>query len=569
MLKAAFTFVWLVLAALTGAQADLLLLKGGGGSSGGGAGGGAGADGNILLLEDNVSALFLEDNSSDLCLEGSCSTVVVSTAMYDNLRTGWQQNETALTTALVGSSHFGMLASNTTLDGRIDTTPLVVPHLLFGAVFHSVVYVATSNDTIYALDAYTGAVLASRSMGTAVPNNGCTNDNATIGILSTPVIDVPSNTMWLMAYVMITGTPTYQLHAIDLITLADKTAAQTVSASVTLTDATTYNFNATVSRQRTALLRANGNIYAGFASFCDNNASTTRGWLLGWNATTLAPLTSHQLQLLDSVGPAVSITLDSIWQSGGGLAADGSGNIFGVTGNSTSSSYSPPNDIQESLIKVDPTLLTLQDYFTDSGYVSLDTNDADLSGGGVMLLPDQTGPLAHLAMVGGKGGTFYLVNRDSMGHFNATPPNAVASLTKFFNWGQTAYFMGSDGTPRIVTMGADNTHAAINSFNPATDTFGTVVSTASPTVYFGARCNVSSNGTVAGSQILWCRYVSQNNPPTPSLVASNALTGATLFSQAVGTWSNFQASQNGLPTVWNGRVYVASEGQLFIFGLSP
>ena len=57
----------------------------------------------------------------------------------------------------------------------------------------------------------------------------------------------------------------------------------------------TYTFQASKNRQRAALLEANGNIYVGFASFCDFFANLSRGWVLGWNASTLTPLAANQL----------------------------------------------------------------------------------------------------------------------------------------------------------------------------------------------------------------------------------------------------------------------------------
>ncbi len=63
-----------------------------------------------------------------------------------------------------------------------------------------------------------------------------------------------------------------------------------MTGSRMLTDGTIFNFNATYQRQRPALLLANGNIYAGFGSFCDYSPSLSRGWLLGWQAGTLTPI---------------------------------------------------------------------------------------------------------------------------------------------------------------------------------------------------------------------------------------------------------------------------------------
>lgn len=510
----------------------------------------------------------------------------VNTHMYNNLRTGWDQSETILNTTNVAGASFGVLATNTLLDGRIDTQPLIVHNVPINGVYRDVVYVGTANDTLYALDATTAAVITSVSLGIAVPRTdvgggrGCANDNSIVGILSTPVIDLPNSTIYVMAYVLISSTPTYQLHALNLATLADKVMPQTVSASVTLSDnSTVYNFNASYSRQRAALLLANNTVYAAFASFCDIDPS--RGWLLGWQVNTLTPIAAHQVQndntlVSDPVGNNKFIT--GIWMSGGGPAADASGNIYAVTGNSDSSgspgsgttSFSPPNNIQESIVKFDSGITTLLDYFSDSSLITLDVNDTDLGAGGVVLLPDQPGPIPHLALAGGKGGTYYLVNRDNMGHWNnGGSPSVVTSYLGATCWCVPAYFMGSDGKPRIVVGQSGANAAQIVPFNTITDTFGTPVTTA--TMLFasqgpGLHCVISSHGTVSGSQILWCLdpySVSQ----APTLYAFDAIAGTTLYSGTAGQWTNASANENGVPTVWNGKVYTATDQQLYIFGL--
>ena len=88
--------------------------------------------------------------------------VSVSTYHYDNYRTGWNQNETVLTPANVGSSSFGMLY-NVTLDDRVDAQPLVIPgvNITSGNYQgqHDVVYVVTANNSVYAIDAKNGTVI--------------------------------------------------------------------------------------------------------------------------------------------------------------------------------------------------------------------------------------------------------------------------------------------------------------------------------------------------------------------------------------------------------------------------
>ena len=147
------------------------------------------------------------------------------------------------------------------------------------------------------------------------------------------MIDLSSNTLYVMIYTQDPSGPAYRLHALDLGSLTDKVTPQVVTASHTLTDGTTFKFNATYQRQRPALLLANGSIYAGFGSFCDFAANLSRGWLLGWTAGSLTPFPSNQLLDQQATDPD-TFFLSSIWMSGYGLATDDAGNILFVTGNS-------------------------------------------------------------------------------------------------------------------------------------------------------------------------------------------------------------------------------------------
>src|SRR6185503_6518505 len=98
----------------------------------------------------------------------------------------------------------------------------------------------------------------------------CSNSSKVIGITGTPVISTASHTLFVLTYTSESGVPVYRLHALALDTLTEK-ANRFVSAQGRLSNGTVYQFNAAVSRQRTALLLSEGNLYAGFSSFCDND----------------------------------------------------------------------------------------------------------------------------------------------------------------------------------------------------------------------------------------------------------------------------------------------------------
>ena len=271
----------------------------------------------------------------------------VTTYHNDNLRTGSNSGENQLLPPLVSGNSFGLLAT-AGLDDQVDAQPLVVPNVHITAKdhagLHDVVYVATENNTIYALDASSGKLLISHHFGPPVPAPlGCNNNGPNVGITSTPVIDKATNTLYVITYTLENNAasqtvPVYRIHALDLGSLDEKIGSVMISASHVLNNGKIFPFNATYQRQRPGLLEANGNIYAGFGSFCDFSGDLSRGWLLGWNSGTLQPLPANYL-LDTQADNTSSFFLSSIWMSGSGIAADSRGSLYFVTGNSTPGTY--------------------------------------------------------------------------------------------------------------------------------------------------------------------------------------------------------------------------------------
>lgn len=502
--------------------------------------------------------------------------VAVTTYHYDNKRTGWNPNETALTPAKVTSASFGLLHT-ATLDDQVDGQPLIVPGVNISAGnsqgIHDVVYVASEGNTVYAIDAHSGAILLNPNFGRPVPRPlGCNNNGPNVGINSTPVIDLGSNTMYVIIYTNDATGPAYRIHALDLGTLTDKVHPQVVSASHTLIDGTTYSFNATYQRQRPGLLLANGNVYAGFGSFCDYAANLSRGWLLGWETGSLTPLTANEILDTQATSPK-SFFLTAIWMSGYGLAADDSGNILFVTGNSDPSgtTYDGVTNIQESVVKVSPDLTTVLDLFTPMNQSTLDQQDADFGSGGVMLLPDQIGSFPHLAVAAGKTGTMFLMNADDLGGYSPTKNNVLGAYSIGSCWCGQSYFVDTDLLPRIVSSGGRtvNVWKLTQSPQPSltnVTTSGSIGGKQEP----GFFTTISSKGNT--HPIIWAlsHPVSSSNS-TINLFAFNPDAGGSkmkqLFEGPAGSWPNTGGNSNLIPVVANGKVYVASNKQLQIFGL--
>jgi hypothetical protein len=261
----------------------------------------------------------------------------VTTYHGDAMRTGWNSTETQLTPQQVASKSFGLLRS-IDLDDQVDAQPLVVSDQPIDgrSSISDVVYAVTEANSVYAFDPSSGEQLLHVNLGPPVPRallpGGCLNNGQTIGIASTPVIDLAHETMYVVSYTLENGTPTYRIHALSLRNLQDRIASRVIKSVVNASQGDPVRFDARVNRQRAGLALANGNVYAAFASFCDLKTSASRGWVMGWQQDTLKPLPSHPFVDRKAAG-ALAWFLSSIWMSGSAPASDTTGRLYMVTGN--------------------------------------------------------------------------------------------------------------------------------------------------------------------------------------------------------------------------------------------
>ncbi|MGH6889150.1 MAG: hypothetical protein ACREHF_08150 [Rhizomicrobium sp.] len=207
-------------------------------------------------------------------------------------------------------------------------------------------------------------------------------------------------------------------------------------------------------------------------------------------------------------------------------------------------------------------LSTVQGLFTPADHGALDQGDEDFGSGGLMLLPPQPGTFPDIAAAAGKDGNLYLLNADHLRReFGAYQIGGC--------WCGPSYYQGSDGSARIVTSG--NTTVGVwklssqgsPSLTPVSR-YGGIADGMDP----GFFTSVSSNGTAAGSAIVWAVGRPVNNYPADvSLYAVDPDNGTLLFSEVAGQWLNTGGNSNIVPVVANGLVYVASDQTLTIFGL--
>ena len=504
----------------------------------------------------------------------------------DNLRTGWQQQETILSTSTIGSLG---ISHSVGLADQVDAQPLVIPGFING---HDIVFVADESNNVYQIDASTGAILKQVNLGVPVPAPfNCAINGPNLGIDSTPVIDWATQTLFVIAYVNVNNaTPTYFLHALNLTTLNDKGSPLLVQASHTLTTGDVASFDATYERERAALLFANDKVYVAFTSFCDFQPSNSRGWLLGWswNGTALTALPANQL---NDRQPPAPFLLSTVWMSGAGPASDESGNLIFSTGNSAAPTWTdttpclgtatgsvptsvPCSNIQESVVKLKGDLTGVTGLFSPNaqyGSFSPDTNsmdqtDKDLGSGGVLLTPQRGS--AFFAAIAGKDGRLFLFDRSGTG-------------LKFLQLRQGAkcfcapsYFTGPDGGARIVTSQGQ----AIQTFKIPTASLSPEGTSAALTTgqdngfFTTVSCHGSGAfGNCANTPIIWAVLRPTSSTSGVSLSAFSGLPASGSFKllfgpKNVGPWPNIRGNANIVPTVSNGRVYVASWKTLAILG---
>jgi len=211
--------------------------------------------------------------------------------------------------------------------------------------------------------------------------------------------------------------------------------------------------------------------------------------------------------------------------------------------------------------------------FTPSDHDSLDTNDNDLGSGGLMVVPDQPGKFPHLALAAGKDGNLFVLNRDNMGGLHT--PDIPQSVAIGGCWCGPSYFDTTSG-PRIVSSGGSQAQlwSLTTVSSPPAPTLSLVASGQALEASGhdpGFFTSVSSQGTDANTAIIWAVGRAAGSDNHMTLYAFNATPSGgslpLLWSDVAGFWPSTNANNNIVPTVANGRVYVASNQQLQIFGL--
>ena len=504
----------------------------------------------------------------------------------NNTRAGLNDQEKKLTTSNVNTQQFGKLFT-LSVDDQVYAQPLLAGNLNISSGTHNVIYIATVNNTLYAYDGDSGKPYWKKNYtasGMRPPKNtdmtgacgGQYQDfSGNIGIVGTPVIDSAAQTIYFVARSTSNGSSFVQyLHAVNIIDGSERTGSPVkITATYNGTGDGNVNgvitFDAQRQNQRQGLTLLNGIVYVTFSSHCD--WGPYHGWVLGYNASSL------QQQIVYNDTP--NGINGGIWESGTGMAADAQGNLYLVTGNGTVGAGTDQTVLTnrgESALKltVSGSTLNVASYFTPFNFQTLEDFDLDYGGMGAFLIPN-----SNYYFTGCKDGNIYLLNKDNMGGFGATTNNIQQTI--FLNGGanmhcQPAYYKGS--TNEFVYIWSENDQLRAYPFNRGSNQFDVgsqvIATITGPMGQSGAVLSVSSNGTTAGTGILWASYASTGD--AEHTVSPGILRAFDANDVTKELWNNNQTAGDyagnyakfSSPTIANGHVYLPTfSGQVVVYGV--
>jgi len=342
-------------------------------------------------------------------------------------------------------------------DPRIEAQPLYLPDTMMSdGRKHDVLYVFSMSNRVWAFDSNTGEAIWPHpvSLGPPfLPHPGDPVDlkgiNKSFGILSTPVIDADSGTIYLVYWLSDDATHQNRELKLSALNVSDgqpqhgKETPLSIQASQTSSSGKVISLNQ-VQKQRAALLltplvRSPGTtghkmLYVAFTGAEDPPADgdpskANHGWVIAFD-----------VDAWKQAGAWVSTPSSfggGIWQASQGPAADDLGNVYLMTSNGgylvspTKQDFNGTTDFAESFVKLsmtsgpDGSALKLMDWFSpfrDSvrkewsasevqpfpeGY---DYTDQDLGSAGPVLPPG-----TNLVVGAGKDAVLYVLDRNHMG----------------------------------------------------------------------------------------------------------------------------------------------------------
>jgi hypothetical protein len=262
--------------------------------------------------------------------------VAVTRRAYTTDNAGVNPNETVLTAQAVATRGIKKLYE-LPLPGDArgaEAQPLTLPGVrLTNGQVHDLLVVATMANEIVCADAKTGAELWKRELGRPIDGNKSIDGwavNDHWGILSTPVIDPATQTLYACSWASPDGSVARARHFLEAVSLVSGARAkQPLDLEGAVYDPggiPPQKFASAARKQRASLLMLGQTVFIGFGSIYEIDASN-RGWVIAVDVRLWRVTATLCTAVIGSGG--------GIWQAGAGLAADSKGDIILVTGNGT------------------------------------------------------------------------------------------------------------------------------------------------------------------------------------------------------------------------------------------
>jgi hypothetical protein len=283
-------------------------------------------------------------------------------------------------------------------DGRVDGNVYAQP-LLFTVAGRELLFVATENDIVDALDARTGQLVWRKSLARPVPVTmlPCGNINP-LGITGTPVIDKSRGAIYLDAMTLTNAG--LQQHLVFGLSMLNGQVLPGFPVNVAQALAALgKHFTPRYQNQRGALLIMQNTLYIPYGAHA-GDCGSYHGWVVGVGLDK-----PHHV-----IGWSTQAAGGGIWAPGG-IISDGE-SLFVATGNTFNASHWEDGEaVIRFGIDLEPPA-SLIDYFAPSDWPTLDARDLDLGGTNPVSL--DLG-VSRLILALGKDANAYLLDRNNLG----------------------------------------------------------------------------------------------------------------------------------------------------------
>jgi len=395
------------------------------------------------------------------------------------LATDWTEYHGSTSRFGLGPATPGLSSPRVAWTVRVDGAVYASPLIVAGHVI-----VATENNSVYSLDLFTGATVWMTHLGDPVDAASlpCGDIGPVSGITGTPAAEPATGRLYVVAFLR--GGH----HMLYAMSLAD-------GSVVGQQDVDPPGSNPTVQQQRGALSLASGYVYVPLGGLY-GDCGAYHGYIEA---------------VPDAFGPALLFRVSGnrgagIW-SPQGATIDSAGDVYVVTGNSTSQSAF---DYSESVVELSSDLQSVKSYFAPSNWIALNNGDIDLGSVGATVMPPDGAVLAI-----GKAGVAYRLEAGRLGGVGGQVASAQVCAGA---WGGTAW----SGSTVFVPC-ADGLYA---------------LSLAGP----GVSVEWHAGHPVVGSPIIAAGAVWAIDQASATLYALDPASGSILYSLGLGEAEHFSTA---------------------------